>query len=471
MSRPLVTVVEAHGIGGQADLPISLELAISGAVAALVVSFTVLIVAWRTPRYATGLDDAVTEPVEPVEAAVEPAEATRAGWVSYLVVALRLIGIVGFLYTAATAVFGQDQLTNPFFGIVYVWVWVGVVFASLLFGPVWRAISPVRTINAALARISGGDPEKGVVEYPAWLGYWPAAIGLYAFVWMELVHRTPTDLGVVRLWCAIYVAVMLVGGAVFGSKFYENADPFEVYSTLVGSLSVVGRDGDGRIRLRSPLAGCATILARPGLVAVVAVLFGSTAFDSFRESSYWIRTIQGSSITGFTLNNLALLAFCAGAGVVFALGTVLAGAVFRWSWKPWQWVAFEPLVRPRSELPRRLAHSIVPIVAAYIIAHYLTLLVDVGTQTLARVSDPFGEGWDIIGTAAVEPSYWFSYHPTVLATIKVSAVVVGHVAAAVVAHDRAVALLPRKHQVVGQIPLLVAMIAFTAGGLYLLFSA
>ena len=112
-----------------------------------------------------------------------------------------------------------------------------------------------------------------------------------------------------------------------------------------------------------------------------------------------------------------------------------------------------------------------PIVAGYIIAHYLTLFIDVGTQTLARASDPFGKGWDILGTAAVEPSYWFSYHPTVLATIKVLAVVIGHVAAAVLAHDRAIALLPRKHQITGQLPLLAAMVTFTAGGLYLLFSA
>ena len=144
--------------------------------------------------------------------------------------------------------FGENQLTNPFFGIIYVWLWVGVMFASLLFGPVWRAISPMRTINAGLARISGGDPGQGVLEYPTWLGHWPAAIGLYSFVWMELVNRTPTDLGTVRLWCAIYVAVLLVGGAVFGSRFYENADPFEVYSTLVGSLSIFGRDDEGTSR-------------------------------------------------------------------------------------------------------------------------------------------------------------------------------------------------------------------------------
>ncbi|PWN01536.1 hypothetical protein DJ010_18515 [Nocardioides silvaticus] len=448
-------VVEAHGIGGQADLPISLGLAISGAVAALVVSFTVLVVAWRTPRYATGLepaerDGSVDEPD------VDDAEETPAARVTYGLVALRLIGIIAFVFTAATAVAGEDQLTNPFFGIIYVWVWVGVIFASLLFGPVWRAISPMRTVNAVLARVSGGDPARGVLEYPAWLGHWPAAIGLYSFVWMELVNRTPTDLGTVRLWCAIYVAVMLIGGAVFGSKFYENADPFEVYSTLVGSLSVLGRDEEGRFRLRSPLAGCATIPSRPGLVAVVAVLFGSTAFDSFRESTYWIRTIQEASITGYTLNNLALLVFCVGAGLIFAGGAALTAA--------------GPDVR-RSELPRRLAHSIVPIVAAYIIAHYLTLFVDVGTQTLARASDPFGKGWDILGTAAVEPSYWFSYHPSVLATIKVGAVVVGHVAAAVVAHDRAIALLPRRHQITGQLPLLFAMVGFTAGGLYLLFAA
>ena len=41
----------AHGIGGAKDLPISPELAIAGAVAALTVSFTVLAVAWREPRY------------------------------------------------------------------------------------------------------------------------------------------------------------------------------------------------------------------------------------------------------------------------------------------------------------------------------------------------------------------------------------------------------------------------------------
>ncbi len=438
--------IETHGIGGQADLPISLELAVSGAVAALVVSFTVLVVAWRRPRYdGQPLAGRVLWP-----------------WLDALVssvgfrVAARGVGLVLAAYTVAVAVAGQDNLTNPFFGIFYVWWWVGLVFASALLGPVWKAISPVRTLNAAIARLAGSDPDVGLLPYPERLGLWPAALGLYAFVWLELAYEYPTELGSVRFWCAVYVGAMLVGGAVFGNRFYERADPFEVYSSLIAKLSPWARDEEDRLVLRSPLANLSTIPSLPGLVAVVAVLFGSTAFDSFRESTFWVKTYQDASVDKVYLDNVALLAFVLLAGVLFAAGSALTPSSEAVS---------------RRELPRRYAHSIVPIILGYIVAHYLTLFIDVGTQTLARASDPFGKGWDILGTAAVEPSYWFSYHPEVLATIKVLAVVVGHVVAAVAAHDRALALLPKRDQVTGQLPLLAVMVSFTAGGLMLLFSA
>ena len=68
--------------------------------------------------------------------------------------------------------------------------------------------------------------------------------------------------------------------------------------------------------IRSPLANLDSVPVRPGLVAVVAVLFGSTAFDSFQDSTRWIKFIQGDTVQrphlGAELcNNLALLAFCA----------------------------------------------------------------------------------------------------------------------------------------------------------------
>ncbi len=446
--------VEAHGIGGQADLPIPLELAVSGGVAALVVSFTVLVVAWRTPRY---------EDEQRPARIVAPLALGRLVQSSYWAVGLRVVGVLLALFTIACAVAGKDELTNPFFGIVYVWWWVGLPFLSLLLGPVWRAISPMRTVNLLLARLAGGDADRGITDYPSRLGYWPAALGLYAFVWLELASEHSAELASVRLFCAVYVGAMLIGGAVWGDRFYEHADPFEVYSSLVARLSPWTFEespdapgGERRLVLRNPLAKLARVPALPGLVAVVAVLFGSTAFDSFSESSFWVTTVQEASLTKVTLDNLALAGFCLGAGVLFSVGCMLTGVGPEQS---------------RPALPRRLAHSIVPIVAAYVVAHYLTLFVDSGTQTLARASDPFGEGWNLFGTASLVPSYWFSYHPTVLATIKVVTVVVGHVAAAVVAHDRAIALLPKRHQVTGQLPLLVVMVAFTGGGLYLLFSS
>ena len=142
--------------------------------------------------------------------------------------------------------------------------------------------------------------------------------------------------------------------------------------------------------------------------------------------------------------------------LVFTLGTMLTGV------GPDQ---------PRRELPSQFAHSIVPIVVGYVTAHYLTYLLEVGEQTIVYISDPFSNGSNWFGTADWQVSYFFSYHPTALATLKVLAVVVGHVVAVIAAHDRAIQLLPKKHQLTGQLSLLVAMICFTAGGLYLLFAA
>ena len=47
----------------------------------------------------------------------------------------------------------------------------------------------------------------------------------------------------------------------------------------------------------------------------------------------------------------------------------------------------------------------------------------------------------------------------------------GHVLGVIAAHDRAMKVLPERHQLTGQLPLLFAMVAFTVGGLYLLFAA
>lgn len=436
--------ISAHGLGGAKDLPIPSELAIAGAVAALVVSFTVLAVAWREPRY-----DAATSG-RPAPAWLDRLVSSRA-----LAVSARVLGMVFFLYVAAAAVFGEDTLINPFLGTVYVLLWVGIVPASLLLGPVFRAVSPARTISMLFARISGVPEGQGLYTYPARLGYWPAAIGLFAFVWLELVYPYSTDVGPVRLWFAAYLGIMFIGSAVWGTTFLARADPFEVYSSLVAKLSVWGRR-DGVLVLRSPLANLDTVVPRPGLVAVVGVLFGSTAFDSFRESTPWLKLVQSMSTSRVWPDTLALIAFSAGVALVLAVATMATGVTSD---------------TPRRALPNLFAHSVVPIIVGYIIAHYLTYFVEYGQQTVIQLSDPFSRGDDFLGTADLQVNYWLSTHPTFLAVSKVAAVTLGHVVGVVAAHDRAVKLLPRRHQLTGQLPLLVAMVGFTVGGLYLLFAA
>ena len=439
-------MVLAHGIGGAKDLPIPAEYAIAGAGAALAVSFIVLALAWRTPRF-DGRNGG------------RPAPRTLAAVVDSPVFAwaLRVFGLVVFLYVGWAAVAGPDLLVNPTFGVFYVFLWVGIVPASLAFGPFYRAVNPVRTIHLLFSKATGGDPEQGLVELPRWVGYWPAALGLLAFVWFELVYPNSTYLGPVRLWVAVYVAVGVLGGAVFGDRWIARADPFEVYSTLVGRLSFFGRrESDGTLVLRSPLANLDGTPAERGLVAVVAVLFGSTAFDSFKDASTWLRFSQASDVDPTLLNTAALLVFCAIVGVSLALATMATGVG-------------EAL--DRRELPSQFAHSVVPIIVGYMVAHYLSYFVEVGQQTLVLLSDPLARGDDYLGTADWQTSYWLSSHPTFLAVTKVVAVVVGHVLGVIAAHDRAIKLLPRRHQLTGQLPLLFVMVFYTVSGLYLLFGA
>ena len=163
------------------------------------------------------------------------------------------------------------------------------------------------------------------------------------------------------------------------------------------------------------------------------MLFGSTAFDSFKDSTPWVKFIQGdfvpSTVWRQLFINVGLLVFVLAVAVIFTLGTMLTGV------GPDQ---------PRRELPGQFAHSIVPIVIGYIIAHYLTYLIEVGEQTIVYMSDPFSNGSNWFGTANWQVDYFFSYHPTLLATVKVLAVVLGHVLGVIAAHDRAIQLLPQQ---------------------------
>ena len=443
MSHDAASVVLAHGIGTSHDLPIPARYALIGAAVALTVSFAVLGFAWRTPRFdgprsgrplprwlAAAIDSAVTRTV------------------------LRSLGLAFTAYVVMAALLGSDLLTNPTFGVVYVLLWVGLVVVSLLFGPVWTVTSPVRTIHLLLARALRSDPDRGLFEYPARLGYWPAAFGLFAFVWMELVE-TPVFLPPIRLWFGLYFGAMLVGGAVYGTRWFERADPFEVYSSLAARMSIWGRRTDGRLVVRNPLENLDSLPVTPGLVAVVAVLFGSTGFDTFKDTLTWTNFVQEHEFSRIAAGTVGLLAFIAAVGGSYVLATMLTGGLGHLE---------------RRQMPGQLAHAMVPIVLGYVIAHYLSFLILQGQQTLIYLSDPLQRGWNVFGTANRGISYFIADVPSVLAVIKVMSVITGHILGVISSHDRAVRLLPRRYSLTGQIPLLVIMVLYTIGGLSLLLS-
>ena len=127
-----------------------------------------------------------------------------------------------------------------------------------------------------------------------------------------------------------------------------------------------------------------------------------------------------------------------------------------------------PAARPgrRSSRPRSC-----PIAAGYLVAHYWSLWVYEGQNALIRLSDPLGTGADLLGTGDLTPDATL-IQPTLVATIQVVAIVTGHVLGIVAgARARGHRSSTAARAVLGQLPLLVLMVGYTCGGLYLLFSS
>lgn len=439
-------VILAHGIGGREDLPLPLGWAVTGAAVAVVVSFVALGVLWRTPRL-HGPGAPPGRPLPRAAAALLDSRATRAVLVA--------AGLVATGWTLLALVLGPDDARNPVPWVVFVLLWVGLVPASALLGPVWRRLNPLRSLHAGLNRAAGLDPARGVRPLPAGIGWWPGAAGLAAFTWFELVYPDSTTLPALRWAIGLYAAVHLVAALAYGSAWFDRGDAFEVWSGLFGRMSPLGRDGAGRLVVRAPLAGLATVAPAPGLVAVVSVMLGSTVYDGLSGSTRWVAFVQSQPLPRLLVGTAGLLVTVAAVGALLVLCTVAAG---RLGGAP----------RPAA-MPALFAPSVVPVAFGYVIAHYYSFLVLEGQNAFVKLTDPLGTGADWLGTAGLVPSAAL-VTPGIVANLQVVAIVVGHVLGVVVAHDRAMALFPRGRAVAGQVPLLVLMVTLTCTGLFLLFA-
>jgi hypothetical protein len=443
----------AHGLSVRSDLPIPAWLFGWGAAVVLVVSFVALAVLWPKPK----LEGSSWRPL--------PASVSRVLTNPALDVLCGAFGVflLGVLVWSGL-VGAQNTLENVTPTFVYVIFWLGLVPASVLFGDVFRAFNPWRALGRATSWVAGRlvGEAPSPFAYPDWLGRWPAAAGLIGFAWMELVYRNgvvPNDLAVAAL---VYTAVTALGMLLYGVDVWiERAEAFSVYFGLFARISVFERRGD-ELGLRKPLSGLAALPRLPGTVAVVTVMIGAVTYDGASEGSFWqniaIELEEAFSFAGFD----GAAELTGSIGLLFAL--LVIGGFFQLGLLG----AERAGGRRETDLASAFAHSLVPIALAYVAAHYFTLLLYQGQALGYLSSDPAGKGWDLFGTARLGVDYGLLGSNSIW-YLQVLFVVVGHVAALVLAHDRALVLYERARVATqSQYWMLSVMIGFTSLALWLL---
>jgi hypothetical protein len=440
--------VFAHGLVGRADLPIPQGLFWAAAAAVLVISFAALAALWSSPR----LQEWRERRLFPLPAGVD--------------VVLGALGVVVLLATVYAGLAGTtNERDNLAPSVVYVAVWVGVPVASLFLGDIWRLISPWRALGRATGRLAArfGEPPEPLA-YPARLGRWPAAAGIVGFGICELCWAAAREPGPLAALILGYVVVMLVGMSLYGvDAWTRNADPLGVYFGLFASMAPLTRR-DGVLFARPPFVGAGRIDGRPGTTAAILGGIGVTAFDGtsegplFNDALPHLQTFFGD--LGFGPGRALELGFVVGLLAVVALIALI------WA------IAVAGMPRVDGERPgRRLVFSLVPILAAYVVAHYFSLLVYQGQDLWRLASDPLGDGSNLFGGAGATVDYGL-VSATAIWYVQVGALVIGHVAALVLAHDRALVLY-RSHRDAtrSQIVMLVLMVCFTFLGMWLLSAA
>jgi hypothetical protein len=417
-------VILLHGIASRHDLPLPFGLVVAAGAAVLVITFWVALFAWRSPRYRK-------------ERGTELPRLTRLVDSRRFDVALRAGGLAVWGLAAAALWFGVDRIDNPAVGFVYVWLWVGLVPAALLFGQVHRRTNPWRTLLwfRGATSPSHDEPTGSLL---------PAAGGLAVFLFLELVQSGGATLPVLR-WYAAAWATWVVVGALVTPTWIARADPFEAFATAVARLSPWARSKRGLLMWTDPLRNLAAWRAPRGLTAMASVLLGGTLFDALSNTSWWVRATQGME-DGRTLLAAGALLGCM--GLVFGL--------FRLGTLSYRGLTMDAL-----------APGLVPLVVGYALAHYGTMLYLEGQRTLFRFSDPLGRGWNLFGMIEAAPDTTLFAFPTLVAVSQVVLIVGGHALGVLVTHDIALRTAPGGARV--HLPLLAVMVVFTVAGLLLMF--
>jgi hypothetical protein len=455
-------VASAHALVGRKDLPVPAWLFAWGASLVLIISFALLSVAWTSARLQT--EDWRAMPRWFSGAVL------NAG--TQIVCGLSGVGLfVLVLYAGFRGI--EDPTQN--FSIIFVFYtfWLGMVLLSVLFGDVFRAFNPWRAIGRVISggfRLVAGESAPTPFKYPNALGRWPAVLGVLLFVWLELIAGggaapTPHKVAVATV---IYTVISFACMGLFGvEEWIARGEAFNAYFGMFSRLGPF-EVRDGRVGRRKFLTGAPQWAAIPGAAALVLTSIAVTSFDGAQEGvlSGAIRwTFERSSDIGFSLPDSFRIA-----NTIWLLITL--GVVSGLYWLGVQGMHTVRGSPPVKALGRSFAHSLIPIALAYLVAHYFSaFLYQEQAQFTYILSDPLGHGSDLFGTAGGGINYGIVSSNTVW-YVQVAALVVGHVVALTLAHDRAIAVYDNiRHASRSQYFMLAVMVGFTCFGLFLLSQA
>lgn len=453
----------AHALPTPQDLPIPEWLFAWGASVVLIVSFFALAVAWREPRFEE-------ERWRPFGVGLSRVLLGLPGQIVCGLLGVFLLGLT--VYAGLRGTEAADR--NFAITFVFVTVWLGFPVLSALLGNVFKPFNPWRAVGRAVGglftALAGQRPAH--LAYPRALGRWPAAVGLLAVVWLEVVYGPGSGVAVglspetTAVAALIYSGYTLAMMALFGvEEWCERGEIFSVYFGMFAQLGVFGAR-DGRLGRRRPFSAATRWATVPGSAAVVIASIASTSFDGGQEGAFqgavesvfeWLLDAGLGRLAALRLSDTIFMLLCfAGVWLVYLIGVRGMASVGE----------APSLKRLRSGF----AHTLIPIALAYLVAHYFSLFVfQEQAQFTYLLSDPLGtSSTDLFGTASGGIDYTV-LRANAIWYVQVGTLVVGHVIGLTLAHDRATAYWGDYREASrSQYWMLAVMVAFTCFGLYLL---